>query len=185
MGYINNIKQKGQLGFAKGYITIFQGETYTYADWFRVNCARYSPLFGWYFTSENELPDDIPEVLTPIKLTWDSITLFNGATLKSEEEIKKVVDSLLYPTAEGEFVGEIGERIHIFLTVEKVIAMNSYYGDSYFHIMTDDFHNYFTWTTTARKLEEGHIYCIAGTVKDHKIYRGHKQTQLSRCVLEK
>lgn len=182
MPYQMNKSMKEPLGFAKGYITIFQGDTFPYSSWFRSNKGRYSSLFGWYIDSNTPIPDDIPEDLTPTRLNWTDIIITDDI-LKSEEEIRAIVDKLLYPEPEGEWVGEIGERISIFLTVKKVINMGGYYGESYLHIMEDDFFNTFIWITSSKKLSEGSVYCIRGTVKERKIYRGRRQNILSRCTI--
>lgn len=173
---------KDSIGFVKGYITIFQGETYPYSGWFRTNHGKYSQVFGWYFPSDVEVPDDIPDTLFPVVLNWKEIAVCEDV-LKSDEEVREIVDSLLYPEIEGEWVGRVGERVNVFLTIKKVITLGSYYGDSYMHIMKDDGGNTYLWTTTSKKLTEGQEYCIRGTIKDLKIYRGKRQNILSNCRL--
>ena len=53
--------QKEVLGFTKGYITIFKGDTYSELDWFRASIARYARWWGWYIISTEEIPEDLPE----------------------------------------------------------------------------------------------------------------------------
>ena len=48
--------QKQTLGFEKGYITIFKGDTYTHIDWFRASICRYTRWWGWYVVSTEEIP---------------------------------------------------------------------------------------------------------------------------------
>lgn len=172
--------RKTALGFANGYITIFKGDTYSYLDWFRSSEARYARPWGWYFISTAELPAELPAGLTPIKLTWEQVTDENGV-LKFEDEIKEIVDNLIYDAEPSEYVGEIGERLDLTLTVSKVFNIDSNYGSSTLHVFKDASGNIFTWTTSAKTLIEGNTYNIRGTVKDHKTFRATKQTVLTRC----
>jgi hypothetical protein len=40
----------------------------------------------------------------------------------------------------------------------------------------------FSWSTSARKLNESEIYLLKGTVKEHIIKDGEKLTVLTRCL---
>jgi hypothetical protein len=179
---VNRIKtQKEVLGFSKGYITIFKGNTYEDKEYFKMNHARYSCLWGWYFISTDEIPEDLPADVEPIRLNWELVGN-EDETLKSEKEVSEVVDSLIYEPDISEYQGNIGDRISVILTVEKAIALDGYYGPSTMHVMRDYDGNCYVWTTSARSWEEGTEHSITGTVKDHKFYKGIKQTVLTRCL---
>ena len=174
---------KDVLGFENGFVTIFKGDTYQHLDWFRLSVARYNKLWGWYITSADEIPEDIPADLTPIRLQWEEITDDLGV-LKTEKEIMAYIDTILYPNPVGEFVGSLGERIEVYLTVAKAIHLDDDYGGGkVMHIFLDDLNNTYIWTTAAKSLAEGQTYKIRGTVKDHSIYKGVRQTILTRCML--
>lgn len=174
---------KDVLGFANGFVTIFKGDTYPYVDWFRASVARYNRLWGWYIISADEIPEDLPAELQPIRLQWDEIVDEFGV-LKTDKEITDYVDTILYPDPEGEFIGEIGERIEAYLTVSKAICLdNDYGGGKIMHIFLDDLNNTYIWTTAAKSLTEGQTYKIRGTVKGHNLYKGVRQTILTRCLL--
>lgn len=172
--------QKETLGFEKGYITIFKGNTYEDKEYFQMSTARYSRLWGWYFISTDELPEDIPEDVTPITLPWEMVGNEDG-TLKNEDEVAAAVESLIYDSDISEYQGKIGERLELFLTVEKTISLDSYYGKNTMHIMRDDSGNCYVWTTAAKSWAENSEHYLMGTVKDHKMYKGVKQTILTRC----
>ena len=172
--------QKQVFGFDKGYITIFRGDTYEHNDFFKLSNARYARLWGWYVVSTEELPDPIPSGVEPIQLPWEDVGNENGS-LKSEDEIKTAVEALLYPPSSSQFVGKIGERLDLVLTVERDVNLNNYFGSSQMHIMHDEEGNVFVWTTSARSWAEGSQRLVRGTVKDHKVYRNERQTWLSRC----
>ena len=84
---------KDVLGFENGFVTIFKGDTYQHLDWFRLSVARYNKLWGWYITSADDVPEDVPADLTPIRLQWDDITDEQGV-LKTEKEILKPIEDV-------------------------------------------------------------------------------------------
>lgn len=178
--------QKEALGFTNGYITIFKGNTYEDKEYFQMSTARYCRWWGWYFISTEILPDDIPEDVEPITLLWEMVGNEDG-TLKKEDEVTAAVESLIYDSDISEYQGNVGERLELFLTVEKTISLDSYYGQSILYTMRDNNQNIFIWITSSTKthLEENNIYHLRGTVKEHKMYKNQKQTVLSRCTLVK
>ena len=70
--------QKEVLGFTKGYITIFKGDTYAEIDWFRASIARYARWWGWYIISTEEVPADLPAGIEAIRLPWESVGQDSG-----------------------------------------------------------------------------------------------------------
>lgn len=173
--------QKEILGFAKGYITIFKGDTYAEVDWFRASIARYTRWWGWYIISTEEVPADLPEGITPIKLPWELVGQEDG-NLKPEHLVKEAVESIVYEESESEFQGAIGERLDLYLTVERTIELDGSYGRSTMHIMRDDCGNLFVWTTASKSWSAGTEHHIKGTVKDHRKYKNECQTVLTRCL---
>lgn len=172
--------QKEVLGFKNGFITIFKGNTYAYKEWFKEQGARYTKHWGWSFSSEMEVPTDLPEGVEAIKLEWDAVG--NGDELKPDAQVKAAVEALMYEPSNSQFVGAVGDRLELWLTVEKVIELDGYYGRSYMHIMYDEDENTYLWTTASAKWDEGEEYHIKGTVKDHRTYKGVNQTVLTRCA---
>jgi hypothetical protein len=173
--------QKEVLGFAKGYITIFKGDTYSEIDWFRASIARYTRWWGWYIVSTEEVPTDLPEGITPIQLPWELVGQEDG-NLKPEHLVKEAVESIIYEESESEFQGAIGERLDLYLTVERTIELDGSYGRSTMHIMRDDCGNLFVWTTASKSWSAGTEHHIKGTVKDHRKYKNECQTVLTRCL---
>lgn len=173
--------QKEVLGFTKGYITIFKGDTYAHIDWFRESIARYARWWGWYIISTEKIPDDLPDDIEPIQLPWEVVGNDDGK-LKPESIVEKAVEELLYDAGTSEFVGEIGERIELTLTVISAIKIENNYGHSTMHIMEDDCGNVYVWTTAAKSWSEGSVKTIRGTIKNHRTYKNTKQTVLTRCM---
>lgn len=173
--------QKEVLGFTKGYITIFKGDTYAEIDWFRASIARYARWWGWYIISTEEVPADLPEGITPIQLSWELVGQEDG-NLKPEHLVKEAVESIIYEESKSEYVGSIGERLDLYLTVERTIELDGAYGRSSMHIMRDDCGNSYVWTTASKTWSVGSEHHIKGTVKDHRKYRNQCQTILTRCL---
>lgn len=174
--------QKQALGFEKGYITIFKGDTYAALDWFQQSIARYTRVWGWYIVSTDEVPQDLPAGIDPVILKWETVGTADG-TLKSEDAVKEAVDQLIYEPSNSQFVGEIGERIEIEVTIKRRIPLETNYGMSNMHIMEDANGNIFTWTTASKVLDESKDYHLRGTIKNHSRYKGDCQTVLTRCMI--
>lgn len=173
--------QKEVLGFTKGYITIFKGDTYAEIDWFRASIARYARWWGWYIISTEEIPADLPAGIEAIRLPWESVGQDSGE-LKPESLIKEVVEALIYDSSDSEYQGVLGERLDLYLTVERTIELDGNYGRSTMHLMRDDCGNLYVWTTASKSWAAGSEHHIRGTVKDHRTYRNEKQTVLTRCT---
>lgn len=183
---IDSFNQKKVLGFEKGYITIFKGDTYSCLEWFHFHKeCRYSTHWGWYVISTEEIPSDIPLEISPVKLEWEPIADKNDETklTSNSEVIKQYVNSLIYEPTKSKFVGKIGERLDIIATVVKAIELEDEWGHtgSTIHVFKDDEENEYVWTTAAKHLGEGCKFKFRGTVKEHKVYRNSYQTVLTRC----
>ena len=179
---MTNKPQREQLGFGKaGYIMICKGDTYAYKDWLKEQGACYRKSWGWAFASSIALPE-LPAGITAVRLDWDKVGSADGMTLLPEEQIRLAVDALIYDPSPSKFVGSIGDRLELTLTVQRVIDLDGYYGPSHMHIMVDADENVFIWTTASKKWETGKTYHLRGTVKEHRTYRNTQQTCLTRCV---
>lgn len=171
------------LGFGEaGYIWIFKGETYENLDWFHSSPCRYTRVWGWYLPSTEEMPSPLPANIEPMKLNWDEVS-FDGQLI-DEDQIKQVVDKMLYDAGTSRYVGKVGDRLEMDVTCKKVSVSQSIYGISYFYVFNDDEGNVYTWGTAARTLDEGARYHLRGTVKDHSTYKNVCQTVLTRCKVE-
>lgn len=172
--------QKEILGFEKGFITIFKGNTYFDRDYFKLNSARYHKFWGWYFISTDIIPDDIPDDVSPVVLKWEEVGKEDGS-LKNENEVLAAVANLIYEPDSSEFQGEIGDKIETTVTVERAILLTTAFGISTMHVMRDGLGNCFVWTTAARSWSEGSEHHIIGTIKELKTYKNTRQTILTRC----
>ena len=81
------------------------------------------------------------------------------------------------------YVGEIGTRISLTVTVVKAIALESEYGPCTLYVLRNEVGNSLKWFASgngAGLLDIGQTYAISGRVEKHEEYKGVKFTQLSR-----
>ena len=176
-----NLPQKNALGFEKGYITIFKGNIELCEDWLKASSARYTRVWGWYFVSTDTIPDDLPKNITPIQLSWELVGDENEK-LYPEDKVQQAVENLIYADHPSNYIGSIGDRIEKTITVTKAIETETKYGRSTMHVMEDADKNVYVWTTTSKSWGEGSVKVIRGSIKEHKMYKGVKQTILTRCL---
>ena len=173
-----HFSQRKCLGFDP-YIWVFKGDTYSALEWFRQSPARYNELFGWYFPAAIDLPDDTPECVEPFKLDW-SLVGKDDDNLKGRKEIQSILGEILY-AADGEFVGKIGDKVDIYVEVERAHDFEGYYGTTTIHTLRGEDGNVYVWKTAAKHWEVGDAYHITGTIKEYTTYKGIRQNVLTRC----
>ena len=175
---------KDVLGFSKGYITIFKGDTYPLLEWFQQSSCRFHNFWGWYLISEEEEPQ-WPAGITPVQLKWEDVAIVEEDCLKSETLVRQAVNALIYEPSNSTHQGKIGDRLELVVRITKVTKLeNGYYGPSTFHLMEDEAGNEYCWTTSAKILKYGECYMLKGTVKAHQNYKGKAQTVLTRCAIK-
>ena len=176
--------QSHTLGFEKGYITIFKGNIAGNQEWFEYSNARFAKYWGWYIISTEEIPYDLPEDVTPVKLYWEQVGKEDG-WLKSEVEVLRAVNGLLFEQHPSEHQGNVGDRLSLKLTVISATKKQSTYGAYTTHIFEDDKQNQYVWVTSAKSWKAGETKVLRGTVKEHTIVKNIKRTVLTRCALIK
>lgn len=172
--------QKQVLGFENGFITIFKGDTYANLEYFQKSIARYCKMWGWYIVSTEAVPVDLPVGITPIELKWEMVGEEEGM-LKPDHLVKQAVESLIYEASNSQFVGAVGDRLDLEVTVIAARRQDGYYGPSTVHHMEDAAGNRYIWNTGAKSWEVGDKRHIRGTVKDHKVIKNVNITILTRC----
>lgn len=95
----------------------------------------------------------------------------------------------------SEFIGKIGDKIQVELTLKKRVAHEtnySYYGElQHIYIFEDNRGNQYKWNTSkcleridnniCKAIELDEKIILKGTIKAHEEYKGVKQTVLTRC----
>ena len=101
-----------------------------------------------------------------------SVSAFDRHVLNLEREANK---------GKSVFVGAIKKRENFKLTCVTSIALPDYgFGPSFVNVFRDGEGNCLTWKTSFA-FDKEEVVTLKGTVKEHKEFRGEKQTVLTRC----
>lgn len=90
------------------------------------------------------------------------------------------------PKSSSNYVGEIGDKVELRLTLVGEFYYEThitYRGETHWiYKFEDSDGNMYVWNTTSYPhIDKGNEYLIKATVKDHKEYKGVKETYLTRC----
>lgn len=176
--------QRETLGFGeKGFIWLFKGDTYAALDWFRYQPTRYARMWGWYLPSDMEMPQPLPAGITPVKLPWEAVCNEAGNHIRDEKEVEAIASTYIYDAGTSEYLGDVGEKVkEVEVTCVRITNVLGYYGESTIYSFRTEHGDNVMWTTTSHQnIEEDGKYLISGTIKALDIYKGQKQTILTRC----
>ena len=89
----------------------------------------------------------------------------------------------------SEYIGTIGERKKLIVTLMNCYPYYTNFGDNYIYTMCDADGNVLVWKTIKMLsvtpgtdvIKKGDLLEITGTIKEHSEYKGVKQTHLTRC----
>lgn len=82
----------------------------------------------------------------------------------------------------SEYVGSVGDKIEIVVTVAAIFGFETQYGYSKIVKMIDDDGNEFKWMTSSDPdVDQGDRVKIKATIKEHDMYKGIKQTKIVRA----
>lgn len=153
------------------------GETYSIKDSLKELGCRFNASIGWY--SGTKLEGYETQRLTSSEVLTDSLYI----EWKTKEELKELLDKgnslVSRPEPISEWQGEIGQKIEISVTVDRVFGFEGRFGSSFLYLLRDENGNVYKWST-AKGLEEKATYKLKATVKDHEEYKGVKQTVITR-----
>lgn len=178
-----NIALFGKLGLADdGSAYVVMGNTYERKNELKNAGAHYHPALGWYFSEQVENFDvrRFESQDFGIKDEYGRWNILGGkssviAAAQEEYERGKI---------HSEFVGEIGEKVSIEVTVERVAGYETQWGWTSVFTMVDADGNFFVWKTSSGDMDEGSHVQVSGKIKEHSEYRGIKQTVLTRCKVK-
>ena len=91
------------------------------------------------------------------------------------------------PKRLNDYFGEIKKRYDLELTVKSIGGFEGEWGYTTIYKMQDQDGRMFSWFSTSHKvkLAEGETYKCSATVKDHKEWKGNKETMVTRLTLKK
>lgn len=183
---------RNAFGFGEeGYIFLVYGDNERIKKWreeLPEHTVWYNETFGWFIPATREYDGlEFPEDIHFSKLEWETVKDKNDKEqlqMMDKEEVRKIVEQMIYEPSKSEFQGEVNTWLEKEVKIVKNISLSSNYGDSHMHIMEDNDENVYVWTTASKNLEEGKTYTIKMKVKEHKEYKGTKQTIVYYCKVK-
>ena len=153
-----------------GYITIFKGDEEEVERWAQSNheCTRRNMTFG-YYTPSRLTPINLPDSITPIKLTWAEVQDC-GDKMKPHEEVTKYVQKLLFgeqPEYNSVYQGTINTWIERDVVVVTKKTNASRFGDKHIYTLLDAGGNIYLWETGSKNYAKGTSKRLKMKVKDH------------------
>lgn len=86
------LMMKHARGFDKGPILVIRRNRPEDEPWLRASVARYAVGIGWYIASEDTFPDNAPEHLKYLLLSFDEFKDGDDFHMKSPEQLTKILD---------------------------------------------------------------------------------------------
>lgn len=177
-----------------GYITLYKGDNEVLTKFFKSftideeghRGAWYNLIFGWYTPSRITFNETLPEGVEAVRLDWETVhdpEDEENLQMRDNEWVIEYVQSLLHEPSKSEYQGEIGQWLEMDVTINKKVTLDGRYGESYMHIMQDSNENVYVWTTGSKSLDVDTRYHVKMKVKDHKEYKGTKQTIVWYCKI--
>lgn len=98
-----------------------------------------------------------------------------------------LISKLNQPKTESNYIGTIKEKITVKATLTNVYGFETAYGYTNLYNFLDEQGNKLSWFNTGKKpdCQVNDVVTLTGTVKDHNLYKGEKQTVLVRCKITK
>lgn len=173
----------GRLGLAAdGSAYVVMGNTYDRKSQLKEAGAKYHPAIGWYFSDKVE-DFEVHRFNVEDFAVQDKYGRWNVYSEKSSV-IEHAQAEYERGKIHSEFVGNIGDKISIEVTVERVGGYETQWGWTSVFTMVDADGNFFVWKTSSGDMDKGSHVQVSGKIKDHSEYKGVKQTVLTRCKVK-
>lgn len=100
-----------------------------------------------------------------------------------EAKLKKAEKTSILAKIADEYLGQIGSRLTVNVSVLSTKNIYTDYGVTTLHSMIDQDNHMLVWFASNITLDAGQNVTLKGTVKEHREYNGQKQTVLTRCKI--
>lgn len=183
---VHNIEFLDKQGFnSKGETWVVLGDTYAIKDELKSAGASWSNSIGWHFKAE---PKDYPSVCVLVDDIYekDCTGRYSWNVFKTPDEqgysakIKTATENFNSHNSTSEYVGSIGDKVQLKLTVIDLHWFETSYGTTFVNILKDAKGNVYVWKT-GRALDKGISVELSGVIKAQEVYNGIKQNILTRC----
>ena len=149
--------------------------------------GRFNNVLNWFFNYKPETIETIQIDLKEFSTQYEDHT-YSINPDKLLNHVTNIKNQYL-PKSSSVFVGNVGDKNTFTLNYQKSVDFDSVYGTQYMHIFKDANENEFIWVTSKspldfdKELTSNTTYNVCGTIKNHKEYKGTKQTILTRCKI--
>ena len=160
-----------------------KGDTYAIKDSLKEIGYKFDKQLGWHGA---ECLEDLPDGYEIYQIGFGEVYEWPHEMASEPEFIgEKIIADAKAKAGQGEFVGEVGERLRALdVQLMSVREYDGAYGLSYIYQFSYK-GDILVWMTTKwMDIEPDEWYILTGTVKQHKNYRGMNQTYLSRCIVK-
>lgn len=175
-------------GFSSdGKAWLVLGNTFDIKDDLKADGAKYNNTLGWHYDREQDrYPtleisiDDVAEKNYAWRYDWTRDAYLYIQQLREDN----------IPKTPSEYIGEVGDTLEREVTSVSVRWYETHFtyrGETHWvYTFRDSDENTIVWITTACKeeIEEGKTFKIKGAIKEHREYKGDKQTILKRCTVK-
>lgn len=160
-----------------------KGNTYAIKDSLKESGYKFNKQLGWHGA---ECLNDLPEGYEICQISFSEVYEWPFKTASEPDFIgEQVVAEAKSKAGDGEFVGEIGERLRALdVQLMSVKEYDGAFGLSYIYQFSYKGDVLIWMTTKYMEVEPNEWYVLTGTVKKHENYKGMNQTYLSRCILK-
>lgn len=148
--------------------------------------ADFEALHGALLTAAEPFGARSEFVRDVVRKARERCTLTEGQEIALRNTITKMAAEDAARAASG-FVGEIGQRIEVAVTVDRVASFpRPVFGGGgmetvWIVTMRDEAGNAIVSKTPRFRAEKGETFKLRATVKEHSTYRDEKQTLVQRC----
>lgn len=176
-------------GFSSNGITyLFLGNTYEIKEELKELGAKFDYKLGWHIDHKvenyqilefNMMPYLVKDMSDGYDFDRNFVSNFDLEAVKKAEYKKQ------NNIRTSEYIGEIKDKLDIEATLKFWVNFESQFGVQTLYNFVDNDNNIIVWKTSNwLDLEKDTKVNLKGTVKDHKEYKGEKQTVLTRCKVE-
>lgn len=173
-------------GFSKdddGFFTYcVLGDTFDIKDELKDKGCKFDAMLGWHsaveldgYNTQKVYFDEVAEWVSDISASFD---------YKSRKEIKDAINKNAVVADEtSDYIGKVGDKVEFTGTPKCVYSVESNWG---YHHQTMHIYvikvgtNEVVWKTS-NYLKENEPVTLKGTIKELTIYKGKKQTEVTRC----
>ena len=170
-----------------GNTYVLLGETYSIKDELKAAGWKFDKTLLWHRGDPGQYADRCFKVWHGTIMEFDVF----GHQYYTETAGKLVKDKIeeynaAHNDSKSEWVGEEKERLRdLSVTVKGLSGFNGNYGWTSVITFEDEDENIFVWFTSKElSIAIGENVTLTGTVKEHKTYKGIKQTILTRCKID-